>query len=336
MKIITDPNQVDKKKWSEFVYSHPNGNIFQTPEMYDVYKKTKNYEPIFVSIIDNNRVEALLLAAIQKENYGIFSFLTARSIIFGGPLIGSKETFLLDLLLNEYSKLIKYKAIYTQIRNFWDFKREECIFNKYGFKLDDHLNIINDLSISIEKQWINLSKGRRKGIKKAKSYGFIFEEVNMKLALPQFFKLLSNLYLRIKLPIPTISYFENLIVALEEKGQIIFFNLRNEDEVLISFLGLLYKKTIYGYYIGHLDDSNIKSNKAMDLFFWELLQWGSINGFDRFDWMGAGKPDKDYGVRDFKLQYGGELFNFGRFEKAHNPLLYNIGTIGLFIWQKLK
>ena len=37
--VITNGNNIDKNKWSEFVYNHPHGNIFQTPEMYEVYHK---------------------------------------------------------------------------------------------------------------------------------------------------------------------------------------------------------------------------------------------------------------------------------------------------------
>ena len=29
-KIITDVSKIDKKKWSSFVYNHPNGNVFKT------------------------------------------------------------------------------------------------------------------------------------------------------------------------------------------------------------------------------------------------------------------------------------------------------------------
>ena len=32
--IIAAVNKIDKAKWSEFVYNHPHGNIFQTPEVY--------------------------------------------------------------------------------------------------------------------------------------------------------------------------------------------------------------------------------------------------------------------------------------------------------------
>ena len=83
-KIINDVNNVDKKKWGEFVYNHPHGNIFQTPEMYEVYENTKNYEPVFLAVIDHNEnILGTLLAVIQKEYSWFLGNFTARSMIFG-------------------------------------------------------------------------------------------------------------------------------------------------------------------------------------------------------------------------------------------------------------
>jgi len=47
---ITD--SPDTKQWSEFVLNHPHGNIFQTPEMAEVYRRTKNYEPVTLAAVD--------------------------------------------------------------------------------------------------------------------------------------------------------------------------------------------------------------------------------------------------------------------------------------------
>ena len=49
LRITTD---IDHEKWGEFVNSHPCGNIFQTPEMREVYERTKNYEPITLAAVD--------------------------------------------------------------------------------------------------------------------------------------------------------------------------------------------------------------------------------------------------------------------------------------------
>ena len=50
-KIVRELNKV---KWASFVYTHPNGSIFQKSEKYEVYKNTKNYEPVFLAILDDN------------------------------------------------------------------------------------------------------------------------------------------------------------------------------------------------------------------------------------------------------------------------------------------
>ena len=52
--------------------------------------------------------------------------------------------------------------------------------------------------------------------------------------------------------------------------------------------------------------------------------------------MGAGSPDENYGVRDFKARFGGELVEYGRFKKILNPILYEAGKIGLKFISKVS
>ena len=39
-----------------------------------------------------------------------------------------------------------------------------------------------------------------------------------------------------------------------------------------------------------------------------------------FDFGGAGKPVVHYGVRDYKMKFGGKLVNYGRLTLVHNPI----------------
>ena len=92
--------KLDYKRWSEYVLTHVNGNIFQSPEMYKVYKDTKKYEPVFLAVInEKEEILGVLLAIIQKEYNGILGNFTARSIIFGGPLILNNNADVLELIL---------------------------------------------------------------------------------------------------------------------------------------------------------------------------------------------------------------------------------------------
>jgi len=69
---------------------------------------------------------------------------------------------------------------------------------------------------------------------------------------------------------------------------------------------------------------------------YSALRYGYLNGYKYFDFMGAGSPDKKYGVRQFKEQFGGELVEHGRFFKITKPALYFLGNKGLNIYRKIR
>jgi serine/alanine adding enzyme len=335
MKVITDISYIDKKKWWDFVASHPNGNIFQTPEMYNAYRKTPNFFPIILVCQDeDDDILGLLLALIQKEYKGVFGFFSARSIIFGGPLVLNNNINVLNYILCEYQTIIKRKVIYSQFRNFCDqgIFRETFTQNKFVYK--NHLNIILDLSKGESTLFENFSKSRKKGIKKALKEEFVFDVVENVDFINEFYKLLSNTYNKIKLPFPNRAHFYKIYENLNSKN-FKMFSLSINGEAVVALFALIYNNTIYGYYLGSKDDPEILRKKPIDLFFWKLFNWSINNKIIFFDWMGAGTPDETYGVRDFKLQFGGKLVSFGRYEKIHKPTLYFLGKLGLKIWQKL-
>ena len=48
--------------------NHPKGNIFQTPEMYEGYERTKNYEPIFLAVVEeSDNIKSMLLVGLRKS-----------------------------------------------------------------------------------------------------------------------------------------------------------------------------------------------------------------------------------------------------------------------------
>ena len=67
-----------------------------------------------------------------------------------------------------------------------------------------------------------------------------------------------------------------------------------------------------------------------------VIKFAIENNLKMVDFMGAGKPNEDYGVRDFKLQFGGELVEHGRYNNIFNPSLYKIGVLGIKIMSKIK
>ncbi|MDQ1253276.1 MAG: serine/alanine adding enzyme [Euryarchaeota archaeon] len=122
--MIEIAESIDRKKWEDFVLNHPEGNIFQTCAIADVYRSTKNYEPISLAAIEleSGEIFAVLQAAIIRDAAGLVGSISSRSIINGGPLFvyGKKGLEALEKLLNYYEKFLNNRAFYTLVRNLWD------------------------------------------------------------------------------------------------------------------------------------------------------------------------------------------------------------------------
>jgi len=332
---ITD--SPDIKKWSEFVYNYEHGNIFQTPEMAEVYKRTKNYEPISLAVIDDDTNEMLgvLLAVVVKVKSGFFASFSTRSVIHGGPLVveGEKGIKALKVLMEYYDKIACKKALYTEIRNIWDTTCISDTFNWMGYEYEDHLNFLVDLTKSKEELWSNLSKSKRRFIRKAREKGVTVEEIKNHDPISSFYDLLQQTYKNAKIPLADISLFESAFDILTSKNILKFFMAKYKDEYIGGIMTPIYKGVITEWYVtGSRAHSKFYPSEIVT---WHPVEWGSENGYRIFDFCGAGNPKEEYGVREFKRGFGGEMVNFGRYMKVYSPIKMRIAEKGFSIYRKM-
>jgi serine/alanine adding enzyme len=66
------------------------------------------------------------------------------------------------------------------------------------------------------------------------------------------------------------------------------------------------------------------------------LEWGVENGYRVYDFGGAGKPDEEYGVRDFKAKFGGKLVCYGRNVYVHSQVRLELSKLGYTIYRALS
>jgi len=325
IKIISNP---DKKTWGNFVNDHPRGNIFQTPEMAEVYKNTKNYLPLTLAAVDtqSDEITALVNAAIIHEFGGPLRKFTSRSIITGGPLFqdNSPGYESVKMLMEQYDAIVEKNTLYSEIRNLWDTKNFPFL-NDYTY--EEHLNFLVDISGGKEIIWKNLSKSRRHGITKSSKMGVTIHEISSENELNTLYSILNDTYKRARHPLSDRSLFNAVFTHLVPKNLGKIFFAHHENDTIGVLILLLYKKNMYHYYSGSLPEySKFYPN---DGIFWHALEWGSMNHYALFDFLGAGKPDEKYGVREFKRQFGGSLVNYGRYKKVHSPVRNWIAQSGL-------
>jgi serine/alanine adding enzyme len=328
MNILIN-DQIKRDQWKTLLEKNPYSTPFQSPEYYDFYNSVKGFSAEVLAIDESDILLALVVVTIQKEQ-GITGFFSRRGIIYGGPLIDPKYPDTLNTLLQKVNSYIGDKVIYFETRNLYDYTDYKGIFLKNGWDympfLNFHLNTTDINSINN-----TISKSRLRQIKKALQSGVSYREAKVIEEVQDFYKILFRLYkTKIKKPLPQWDFFKS------------FFELRLGLYLLVSLkekvIGgimcpVLKGKVIYELYVCGLD-AEYKQYFPSVVSTWAAIEYANNNNLPLFDFMGAGKPDENYGVRDFKSRFGGELVEYGRFIKIQKSILYYIGTLGIRIFSK--
>ncbi|RXA20920.1 GNAT family N-acetyltransferase [Methanosarcina sp. MSH10X1] len=327
---ITD--SVDREKWDEFVYNHPYGNIFQSSYLADVYRATKNYEPISLAATDseNGDILAVLQAVIIRDAPGLVGSISSRSIINGGPLFaeGRKGLEALEKLLNYYEKFLHSRAIYTQIRNMWDTENSKTELESLGYQYEPHLNYLINLNRPAKAIWADIHKPRKKGINRAEKAGITIRKIETKAEVADCYKVVEETYKNVRLPLADISLLENAYEKLAPAGLADFYLAALDGEAVGSRVVLKYRGLVHDWYAGSKPEINYVN---------EAVVWHMLSEYAEkekvFDFGGAGHPDKPYGVREFKKRFGGEEVNFGRYKKIHSKARDEVMKSGLKVYK---
>ena len=328
---IIDDIGVDN--WETFLKTHPSGNFFQSSKYYYALTKVKNNKPFVLFATQNNKIVGLLLAVVQQEPMGIFSFFSSRAIINGGPLVINNDPVITNILLQKLNEHLKSKAIYTQIRNTFDNSSLIATYRTNKYNYEEHLNIIVDLTKNEEELWNDVHTKRRNEIKRSTKEGTYFESDADNDVIDKTYPILQEVYKRAKLPLPSVSTFKDFYNFL---GPSVFriFTANYEGKVIGTMYTLCYNDIIYDWYAGSY--KAFYKKYPNDLIPWKIFLWGKLNGYLKFDFGGAGNPNIPYGVRDYKEKFGGTFVNFGRFEKINKPLIYIVSKFGFRMFQILK
>ena len=153
----------------------------------------------------------------------------------------------------------------------------------------------------------------------------------------EFYEILHYLYkYKVKKPLPAYAFFRNFYLQ-SEKGRLGVIRLvKYNGRIIGGILSPVFNnKVIYEWYVCGLDQE-FKNVYPSVLATWAAIDYAIQNNIEMFDFMGVGVPDRDYGVRDFKSKFGGELVNYGSFGRVNNKFLYAITEIGFNVLALLK
>ena len=329
---ILQYNQISPEKWDLLLAHGSYASPFQTYVFYQIIDKTKGFDAAVFALSDSGKIKVLMGVAIMKEP-APFGFFTRRGIIFGGPVIDNATTEELSFFLTECGNRLKGKAIYLETRNFFDYSFYKDSFLKSGWKYVPYLNVkLNVSEIKKNKLTSAFKYNRRREINQSIQNGAKYSLCSEKDELINIYHILQKTYkIKAKLPLPPLEFFLELFKLEIFKAFAVF---DEEKTIGGSFCLILPGKGLYTYYYCGLRDYH-KKIFPTHLAVLAALEYAVENKIPIIDFMGAGKPGIDYGVRDYKMEFGGDLVEEGRFLKVLNPILYKVGEIGLGVKKAL-
>lgn len=307
--------------WQRFVADHPDGNIFQTPAFAEVVAGTEDWTSRPLALVDANNGEmaALWPAVLTTVLGGLLRPLATRAVLFGGMLVapGRRGEEALAALLPAVNRRAWGRFLFTELRHQAAVTAWQAPLAAAGFHWEPHLNFLIDLRQSEEALWQGLSSSARRNVRSAQKKGVSAVTVSDQAGVETFYGLLCKVYAHAAVHLTDISLFRRAFEVLGPQGQFQIVLALADGIAIGGRASLLYKGRLLDWYAGA--DREAARFYPNDFLVWHLLQWGHAQGYQVFDFGGAGHPDKPYGVRDFKERFGGQSVNYGRSIKIHAP-----------------
>jgi serine/alanine adding enzyme len=315
MQIV---DSLDEPRWARFVCEHPKGSAFHTPELAKVFRATKNYSPLLLAGVDeHDEILALLTSARVQSLPDPLGKFASRSIFYTEPIcrdnVDGRRA--LAAIIAEHDRRMKSRVLFTEVRPLAAPGPEANAFAASGYDYEPYLNFLVDLRQPEEKLWRKLTNTCRANVRRAERHEVKVEEVVTEEGVEAAFGLLRATYQRAQVPLADKSLFLQAFRILRPQSMLKIFVAYHEKVPVGASVLLLYKKTVYEWYWG---TERVRSLYPAECITWHRILWGKQNGFDIYDFGGAGWPDKPYGVRDFKAKFGGELVNYGRYRRIYS------------------
>lgn len=322
MTILTN-NAIDPLKWQQLVDESTNSSFFQTKSCYDFYSSLSFLKPFVFGVEEDGQLAALVCGYIIANGGRIKRYFSRRAIIPGGLLIRSgADTTVVEKILTALNTFLHRKCIYTEFRNYSDYQTYRGSFEAMGYHYEPHLNIRLDCT-DRQQVWEGLSASKRRQIRQSLEAGLSIGKAESAGEIAAFYQLLSELYNeKIHRPLFPEAFFQ----ASMDREDIVVLLCKYRGEVCGGIVCVLHNKiSVSEWFVCGSTGMEAKGIYPSLMATWAGIDYALENGYSLFDFMGAGKPHKPYGVRDFKMRFGGSLVEFGRFRCVQYPVVYGLG-----------
>ena len=291
-------------------------NVFQTKEFMHLFEQEKDANVVFFAVYGDCGLMMVQPVVIQRFVKWLPWRFGAYAVAWREPwrtenIADGEAIEVFNLMHKEIVKYCRKRALYIEYRHF----SEKNIY-AFTFKLQlPWWNIYREFG-SGEDVADKMKRDKKRQLKQSFEVGVEVVLHPTDEQIVEWYALLRRLYRRIHRPLPSLQLFLRLnqssigkIILITYQGRVI-----SGSAMFHSSLLTLHSSFFYDWYRASTTEV-IDGVYPSVVSTWSALQYASDNGGGLFDFMGAGPQNKPYGVRDFKLKFGGTLTPEYRYRK---------------------
>jgi hypothetical protein len=247
---------------------------------------------------------------------GPASPFASRSVWHAEPICNDDEEGVAGLaaLIRRHDRWMKSRSLFSEVRPLGAPGREREALESCGYEYKDYLNYVVDLDRDVASLWQGVGKSCRQKIGRSERRGVVVEDATSHGGIDEMYRQVAVSYGRSRVPLADISLFRAALAQLPA-GVVQVRIARYEGHPVASGIALVFKRRVYAWYGG---TSRLQGVSPFDCLTWEELRWGCENGQRIYDFGGAGWPGEEYGPREFKAKFGGQLVRYGRYHKVYS------------------
>lgn len=324
----------DAPAWNEYVEAHANGTIFHTAEMIAVYEAAAQHEPFAAAAVNKTGDIVAMLAAVRVETVaGMAGGMAARSVLYAEPLCNDDAQGIDGLvqLIRLHDQRMRTTTLFSEVRCVGPPGAERVALQRCGYEYNDYLNYVVDLQQDEETLWKGLSRSCRKDIGRSRRKDVVVQDATSVAGVEEMYELVQCSYNRSKIPLANISLFHAALEHLPE-GVVQIRIARHDDAAVAAGIVLVFKGVVYAWYGG---TNRVPGISPFDCLTWDEIRWGQEQGERLYDFGGAGWPDEEYGPREFKAKFGGELVSYGRYRKVYSSWKLTLAKTSYWLLRKI-
>lgn len=307
----------DREQWEAFVRDHPKGSIFHTPSMMAVFRRTKYHRPLVLAALGRRGQILALVAAVHIQTLpDPLGSLASRVVHFAEPLCGADAEAVdaLTALLEQHDAEMRRTALFAEVRALDTAGSEQRALGQCGYAYEDYLNFLIDLRKPAETLLGAMTSDCRRRIRANEKKGLEIRDITDEAGIDTLYRCVQLSYERARVPLAHKSLFVAAYHTLRKTDMIKMTAAYYEGVPVAASVMLVYKTAAFAWYGG---SDRLGSVYPMEGLIWREIREAQQCGCPRYDFGGAGWPDKPYGVRDFKAKFGGDLVCFGRYRKTY-------------------